>query len=614
MLFSVIIPAFNREVLIAATLRSVLAQEYRDFEIIVVDDGSTDKTVEIVAQFGEQVLLFRQSNQGPGPARNLGVKHATGEYLVFLDSDDLWFPWALSTYREVIEKCGHPSFICKAMFEFADEKELHLVRREPLEFEKFADYFESVPRRIFVGAGMALIRRDAFLKVGGFASDSFYGEDVDLAIRFGCEPGFVKIHAPATFAYRQHPHSARSDSARLYEGISHIIDQERRGKYPGGDSRKRMRRVLMTMHTRSGSLDILKSGQKILSWNLYLRTAFWNLRQGRVRYLLAFPFLSVGSKNHRSAVQARTVSHDLDFPQGNPFFSVVIPTYNRSAWLREALDSVFQQEFGDYEVIVVDDGSTDDTSQVLRQYGNHLTILVQGNMGPGLARNFGAQYAKGNYLAFLDSDDVWVPWTLATYARIAREQAWPAFIAGEYFRFTERKEMDRVKKEPLRCAVFSNYIASYKTWSWHGVSSFVVRRSEFCHVGGFSQRWINGEDADLALRMSTSLGFITVKSPVTFGYRDHHEGEMSNFPKTLAGVQHLVQQEISGCYSGGVEKKRERIAIVTRHVRPVVLQSLRLGIKEEAWRLYWATFRWHLALGRWKFLAGFVLRACLNRS
>src|ERR1700751_565412 len=98
-----------------------------------------------------------------------------------------------------------------------------------------------------------------------------------------------------------------------------------------------------------------------------------------------------------------------------PSFSIIIPTFNRAGLLQQALESVAQQTFRDFETLVVDDGSTDVTPQVAASFGARL--LRQENRGPGAARNLGIQHARGNYIAFLDSDDQWLPWTLETYHR-----------------------------------------------------------------------------------------------------------------------------------------------------------------------------------------------------
>jgi glycosyltransferase involved in cell wall biosynthesis len=90
-----------------------------------------------------------------------------------------------------------------------------------------------------------------------------------------------------------------------------------------------------------------------------------------------------------------------------PMFSVIIPTYNRASFVTKAVDSVLRQSFKDYEVIVVDDGSTDTTRQALQQYGNRITVFHQANSGVSAARNRGIENANGKWIAFLDSDDEW---------------------------------------------------------------------------------------------------------------------------------------------------------------------------------------------------------------
>lgn len=97
----------------------------------------------------------------------------------------------------------------------------------------------------------------------------------------------------------------------------------------------------------------------------------------------------------------------------SPRVSVIIPTYNRSWCLSEAIDSVLSQTFQDMELIVVDDGSTDETPALLSQYGGHLRVLDHPNQGVSTARNKGIQAAQGNLIALLDSDDLWQPGKLA---------------------------------------------------------------------------------------------------------------------------------------------------------------------------------------------------------
>jgi glycosyltransferase involved in cell wall biosynthesis len=120
-LFSVIIPTYNRRAFLDKALQSVLAQRMADYEVTVVDDGSDDDTPIFLSRLGSTVRVFSDVNQGPGAARNLGAYHATGDYLAFLDSDDLLFPWSLSVYKKVIEQAGRPAFIAGRPFAFERE-------------------------------------------------------------------------------------------------------------------------------------------------------------------------------------------------------------------------------------------------------------------------------------------------------------------------------------------------------------------------------------------------------------------------------------------------------------------------------------------------------------
>jgi glycosyltransferase involved in cell wall biosynthesis len=97
---SIVIPVFNGERFIRAAIESALTQTFTDFEIIVVDDGSVDQTATIVRQFSDRIVYYRQENRGAGPARNLGVSRATGEWIAFLDADDVWYPHKLAVQLE----------------------------------------------------------------------------------------------------------------------------------------------------------------------------------------------------------------------------------------------------------------------------------------------------------------------------------------------------------------------------------------------------------------------------------------------------------------------------------------------------------------------------------
>jgi glycosyltransferase involved in cell wall biosynthesis len=292
-LFSVIIPTYNRAALLRDALDSVFAQEFTDFEVIVVDDGSTDETPMVVSSFGKRTRFFRQDNKGAGVARNLGIRYASGDYTAFLDSDDLWFPWTLGTFAALISQYNRPAILSAKLIEFSNEAELVDVKPSIPRALAFPDYYLSHAARCFTGAGMAVLHRGQLLKTGGFTDYRINGEDHDLILRMGTAPGFVQILKPVTLGWRRHSSSATKDVWRTFEGMSYLVDQERRGDYPGGPERAAERWQILTARLRPAMLDCLREGLHRGAWRLYRSTFNWHVRLGRWRFLAAFPVVAL---------------------------------------------------------------------------------------------------------------------------------------------------------------------------------------------------------------------------------------------------------------------------------------------------------------------------------
>lgn len=289
------------------------------------------------------------------------------------------------------------------------------------------------------------------------------------------------------------------------------------------------------------------------------------------------------------------------------FFSVIIPSYNRASMLKEAVESVLAQTFTDYEIIVIDDGSSDDTLQMLRNYPQ-VQVKSQTNRGPGAARNLGARDGKGEYLAFLDSDDCFLPWSLATYATIIHQTS-ATFIGGKHFGFLHREELAHLVPGPETYLTFKDYLYSSDEWRWLGASATVIQRDAFLTAGGFVELPINCEDSDLAMKLGESPGFIQIRAPYTFGYRMHDTQVTANLQKTINGMCHMIQTEQAGDYPGGNRRVADRLRILARHIRPLSLECLTQGRWREAWTFYQISFKWQVRFGRWRYLAGFPIQA-----
>jgi glycosyltransferase involved in cell wall biosynthesis len=180
---SVVIPTFNRGWCLGEAVDSVLGQRWSDYELIVVDDGSTDETTELLASYGRRIRVLRQANRGVSAARNLGIRASAGRLVAFLDSDDLWLPQKLAAQVAYFEE--HPdALICQT-------EELWVrkgVRVNPgLRHRKAAGMiFERSLELCLVSPSAAMVRRELFDQVGLFDERLPACEDYDLWLRISC--------------------------------------------------------------------------------------------------------------------------------------------------------------------------------------------------------------------------------------------------------------------------------------------------------------------------------------------------------------------------------------------------------------------------------------------
>jgi glycosyltransferase involved in cell wall biosynthesis len=287
--FSVIVPTYNRLNLLTKAIESIRNQTYDGYEIIVVDDGSTDGTPDYLATAGNEVKWLRQENKGPAAARNLGAAKATGAYLAFLDSDDVWLPWVLATLHEVILQHKEPSLICVRTMEF--EGSMPDIPRNEFMTESSRDFLETACSPSFVGSGALVVKRSVFERIGGFDERITVGEDLDFFLRAGLESGFVRIVSPIMLAYRRHMTNVSTSPLALYFGAVQSLQKEFQGQYPGGQARRAQRWNILTRMARPIALSCLEYGLHGEAWRLYSQTFIMNLKLLRLRFLGGFLLL-----------------------------------------------------------------------------------------------------------------------------------------------------------------------------------------------------------------------------------------------------------------------------------------------------------------------------------
>ena len=200
---SVIIPTYNRESFISETIESVLSQTYKDFEIIVIDDGSTDSTIRTLEKFGSKIKLMIQKNSERAVSRNNGVKNSTGEYIAFLDSDDVWEKYKLEKQVEILENKKDIILVYGQCLRINEKsKKIKNANRQLKGFS--GSVFEKLLLRNFISSPTPMIRREYFEKISGFESKYIPYEDWELWLRCSLLGKFYFLTRPVAY-YRIHP-------------------------------------------------------------------------------------------------------------------------------------------------------------------------------------------------------------------------------------------------------------------------------------------------------------------------------------------------------------------------------------------------------------------------
>ncbi len=224
----------------------------------------------------------------------------------------------------------------------------------------------------------------------------------------------------------------------------------------------------------------------------------------------------------------------------SPRVSVIIPTYNRAPMLREALESVRRQNLKEVEIIVVDSESTDETAQVVREFQPGVKYLLQKRLGVSAARNYGIEQATAPYIAFLDSDDLWiVPEKLERQISFLEKNPDVGLVYARLWSYHVDHPADRRLDPCATPAVsFKQLLNGPNTVT---TSTVVVRRSCFENVGVFNSDIQAAEDHELWLRIAKKYRIAFMEDAFS-EYRRHHAGSInSDSPRMLDGYRRYFE-------------------------------------------------------------------------
>jgi glycosyltransferase involved in cell wall biosynthesis len=373
---SIIIPVYNGANYLKEAIDSALAQTYKNIEIIVVNDGSNDKgaTDKIAKSYGKKIRYFTKENGGVSTALNLAIDKMTGEYFSWLSHDDLYYPSKIEKQISYLSSLSNKEVFLYSNYAVLQDNNITPVKHN---HEMLVRKPKYALLRGAVNGITVLIHKLIIEKIGKFdenlkcTQDYIYWYEI---MKSGCD--FIHMEEVLSVT-------------RLHSNQTSIVSP---------NVVKEGNELWLTMVKDLSSKD--RYQLEGTDYNFYLEM---------IKFLKTTPYDKTLQHCEKELKKVDTL---LESKIYNPKISVIIPFYNRINETINAVKSILNQTYNNLEIILVDDASTNDISK-LKKYiskNKNIVMLTQDiNKGPAAARNAGIKIATGEYIAFLDSDDEFMP-------------------------------------------------------------------------------------------------------------------------------------------------------------------------------------------------------------
>lgn len=561
---SVVIPCHDAERYLAQAVGSALDQELPPHEVIVVDDASEDGSLALARRLAAgapgRVRVLSVFERSAAAARNAGAAAATGDALMFLDADDVLAPDALRGLAAALARRPNGVAMC-SWYRLAVADGRWIARppsspargpgQDPLSAWLCGWYHPPCS---------VLWSREAFERAGRWDDRVTVNDDGDLVLR-ALALGIPLVQARTGAAlYRRLPPGETSLSAeggtphglssRLHvlRKLAHLLED--RGRLRRYRRPLRLALSLLATEARGNVPEIADQADELGRRFTGAPGASCDAPRSASYERLLAVHRSLGRANRRAAARLRAahgrdrvgadVRHGLDEaarvleraqdrPPADverlhlPLVTVIIPTYNRALLLPRAISSVLKQTMSDLELLVVDDGSTDGTAAVVRALGDRrIRYLPQANAGVAAARNRGMREARGELVAFLDSDDEWSPHKLAR--QVACLQQAPAEVGLVYTGTVDDDGQGGLSVKVAHHRGDLSRVLMRANVLHGGGSNVLIRRRVVATVGFFDETLPAIEDYDYWLRAAQFFHVEHVAEPLAH-YHDPRGGE-----------------------------------------------------------------------------------------
>ena len=509
---SVVIPTFNAAPWLKETIDSILTQTYPVLEILIVDDGSTDGTADIAKSYATPVIYIRQEHGGVSSARNRGIGSAKGEFIAFIDGDDYWHPQKIEAQIKLLIEDKLDWVSCETQpFDSITRSAVNgLVAPIPN-----GDILKPLFMNNFIGSATPVVRRSIFDQTGLFneSHDARIGEDWDLWLRIASGHPLGVVYEKLAFQ-RLHNTSTMS-STSMQEKVNCLT-----GVIERAVERDMSRLINLKSKTLAGIYH--NAGVQLFKQNQYKEARAFFLsdlkhRPQRIESWIYLLMTLAGPGMFRPIINLkRFLEKQLNIFGKNkimtenkkPEVTILIPTYNRADLILESLDSVFAQSYRDFEIVVVDDGSTDNTAEVLSPLAERgqLRYIYQKNQGASAARNRGIMEARGDLIAFLDSDDLFHPAKLELQVDYFRTHKDIGLVHSGFTKFNAVESDLGYRDTSWFSGIIYPQILLYWT-TLMAMDTVLIPKKIFDSIGLFDENLIVGEDLDMWRRIARKYPF-----------------------------------------------------------------------------------------------------------
>lgn len=512
-LISIVIPVYNGSNYMKEAIDSALNQTYDNIEVIVVNDGSSDngKTDEIAKSYGNKIRYFVKENGRVASALNYGIDRMKGKYFSWLSHDDIYLPNKIEDQVNQLSNIEDKDTILYSAYELIDSNSKKIGNVEPhllLSEEQLNTSLIPLFRGLIHGCSM-LISKKWFNQIGKFDEKLRSTQDYDLWFNFLNRANIHYCHKPLIQSRLHQEQDSKTipnindEANQLWIGFLNKISEDKM-KASEGSAYAFYRRA-----------------------ELFLKTTPY---EGAAKYA------------------AKKAQKYINTPK----VSVIIPVYNRISMAIEAIHSALKQTHKNIEIIIVNDGSTDDTKPLTEIAKKHKNIkyFTQKNKGVSAARNLGITKATGEYIAFLDSDDLFKPKKIELQLKKMIDD--DCYISHtSYNRVSKSGEfIQKISSGKLKGNVFSKIIVQCPI-----ATPTVLVRKNLLEKHKFSESISIGEDTCLWIDLIYGRKLSSVEDFLA-DVRFYDETTVNNQEKYLKGhlniIHHIINTQNYCDYKDGI--------------------------------------------------------------